>query len=206
MTTAHSIDIPSEGQRASYSAIGAKTPFEVPICSPCLHIVFVATVSLALAACSRPGPAAMVPPDLVVRTTSTKSATLKVSVEQMVSMGYSFLEADDLERAIQTAIEQSHLFGSVSTREGATADLALEVDAQLHTPTGGPTMTAVMTGAWRLRDARSARVLSERLVETSGTAGMGDAISALTRTRIAIERAAKKFIRAGIEVTSRAAF
>ena len=106
--------------------------------------------------------------------------------------------------ATQDAISKSGLFTEVVT--GGDSDFRIEVLLQrLLRPTSGFGMDSQLSALWVLRALKPEKVLWQDLIVTPGAASVSDALSGLSRMRMAVERAARGNIQRAIQEMSVAA-
>lgn len=104
----------------------------------------------------------------------------------------------DMKAAIEDAVTQSRLFKSIT--QGNASDYALSVSVtSMQKPLFGATFTVEMETAWSLTKLSDRSVVLRKAVKSSGTATMGDALAAITRVRMAAERATKANIEQGLK-------
>jgi hypothetical protein len=158
----------------------------------------VALIALqALIACSlAPDRSALVPATYAMRSRHPGSVTILVTGTDAVAM------SDELfAQALEEAIKKSALFAQVVTRSEAA--FRIEVVLQrLIRPGGGVTAEAQLSALWALRALNADRVVWQDLIVTSGSGTMSDALWAMSRARIAIERATNKNIQRAIQEMS----
>jgi hypothetical protein len=106
------------------------------------------------------------------------------------------LTSNDLEAAIETSLIQSGIFSKVVL--GSGADYQLTVNADANVPGMGGDLTAKVSGIWQLEKSSTKKIIMDEFVTSSGTATFSESFSGSNRLKIALARAAKKFIEEGI--------
>ena len=104
---------------------------------------------------------------------------------------------EDLAGAIEESIVKSGLFSRVV--QGETGDYILSVTITETTkPLFGTTMRVNMEAGWSLTSAKTHETFMRKVIKSSYTATMDDAIGGTTRFRMAVEGAARENIRLGL--------
>lgn len=107
----------------------------------------------------------------------------------------------DFKAAITKSILENGLFTAVMT--GSSADYQLSVTiVNMSTPGFGASMTASMEGAWSLQNLATKEVVMRRSFDSTYTAGAFDAFAGVTRSRFAVEGAARENIKLGLVAIS----
>jgi len=138
-----------------------------------------------------------------VGTPATKSYPYSVSVqtrggtETSATTG-STISNEELKAAVESSIMQSKLFKSVV--QGGNGDYELTVIVtQLTKPVFGASFTVDLETGWSLIKASDKSVVMRKVVKSSHTATLDDAIVGATRMRMAVEGAARKSIAQGLQ-------
>ncbi len=104
----------------------------------------------------------------------------------------------DFKLAIEDAIVQSQLFKTVV--QGADGDYELSVRiTSLTKPVFGATFTVDLETAWSLTRSTDRSAVMRKSVKSTGTATMGEALVAVVRLRLAVEKAARENIGQGLQ-------
>ena len=107
----------------------------------------------------------------------------------------------DLKAAIEESIVQSKLFKSVVQGKDGDYDLAVSI-VRLEKPVFGLTFTVNMEATWVLVKQSDKSVVLKKSIQSTSTATFSDAAAAVTRLRLAVERAAKANIEQGLQAIS----
>jgi hypothetical protein len=157
------------------------------------------TAVVGLAACaSAPNREAM-----TVGTPAAKTHPYSVSVqtqggkESSATTG-SNVSNEDLKATIESSITQSRLFRSVLQGKNADYELTVTV-TQLTKPIFGASFTVSMEAGWSLIRMSDGTVAMRKVIQSSHTATMGDAVVGATRMRLAVEGAARDNIAQGLQ-------
>lgn len=154
-------------------------------------LLLVVLAAAGFTGCATPSdPAAMTPTIAAgILHGSTGSVDVKVSGGAETSAaGFSQISDADFSTAIREAISQSKIFASVRD-EG---DYVLEAYiARLQQPSFGFSMTVTIEVSWTLTRRSDAFVVWRNSIESTHTAGAGEAFAGAKRVRLANEGAAK---------------
>jgi hypothetical protein len=161
--------------------------------------LIVTAVVVGLAACaSAPNREAM-----SVGTPATKSHPYSVSVQtqggsETGAMTGANISNEDLKAAIESSIVQSKLFKSVLQGKNGDYELTVTI-TQISKPVFGVSFTVDMEAGWALTKMSDKTVAMRKVIKSSHTATMGDAVVGATRMRLAIEGVARKNIEQGLQ-------
>jgi len=144
----------------------------------------------------------MVPKNFVVTQKFLSSVQVKTSGgAETGAMDSSNISDADLKAAIEKTITESGLFSKVVDIEGSNYLLTVSITS-LTKPSIGLTFTVDLETAWILTNLADKKILYRKAIKTSGTATFGDAAAAVSRLRIAVERAAEQNIAQGLSEIS----
>jgi len=161
--------------------------------------ILIVTAVVGLAACaSAPNREAM-----TVGTPATKGHPYSVSVQTQggkdtSAMTGSNVSNEDLKAAIESSIIQSKLFKSVVQGKNGDYELTVTV-TQITRPLIGVSFTVNMEAGWALTKVSDRTVAMRKVINSSHTATMGDAVVGATRMRMAIEGATRNNIAQGLQ-------
>lgn len=140
----------------------------------------------------------MAPKNFVVTQKFTSSVQVKTSGgSETGAMDSSNISDADLKAAIEKTISESQLFKQVVQVGDANYILAVSVTS-LTKPSFGLTFTVNLETAWTLTSMETKKTVFRKAITTSGTASFGDAVAAVGRLQIAVERAAAQNISQGL--------
>jgi hypothetical protein len=162
---------------------------------PWLFVLLVLLAGCSVAA----RPAAMVPDTVAAARPAGARPSVALDVtgtEGDEIVNATLIRTRDFQQALGDALVRSGLF-TIATN--GTPDYRLRVEAKASAPAAGFNMTARVGGGWKLQDARTGRVLMDDFLTGSHRATVGDAFVGTTRVRLALEGAARDFIRQGLE-------
>ncbi len=168
-----------------------------------LNSLIIVTAVLGLAACASPASREAMS---AASVTVTKKHPYSVSVttqggNETSAMTSSSVSNEDLKSAIETSIVESKLFKSVV--QGKNGDYQLTVTViQLSKPMFGASFTVDMEAGWALTKVSDNTVVMRKVIKSSHTATMGDALVGVTRLRLAVEGAARNGIVQGLQAIS----
>lgn len=158
---------------------------------------------LNLAGCASPAShEGMTPQNLTV----SKQHPSSVSVEtkggsETGAMDSSNISNADLKAAIESSIVKSSLFKNVL--QGKSGDYLLTVSVtDTSKPLFGASFTVELETAWSLVKKTDNSIVMRKVIKTSHTATMGDAVVAVVRLRLALEGAARANIAQGLKAIS----
>ncbi len=138
-----------------------------------------------------------------VGTRATKSYPYSVSVQtrggtETSAMTGSTISNEELKAALESSIVESKLFRSVV--QGGNGDYELMiVVTQLTKPVFGASFTVDLETGWSLVKTSDKSVVMRKVIKSSSTATLDDAIVGATRMRLAVEGAARKNIAQGLQ-------
>jgi len=112
--------------------------------------------------------------------------------------GYTNISNEDLEGAIKESIIKSGLFSSVAKTHDADYKLSVNL-VSMSKPMFGLSFTIDMEMSWSLVNTKTGAAVMRESIKSSHTTGGGEAFAAVTRIRMAVERAAEKNIRQGLQ-------
>ena len=110
--------------------------------------------------------------------------------------GMPAISAPAFREALVAAIKESRGFSSV--REQSPADYRLSVSVVSTRCSGAATVHITESARWQLTRLSDNSILFNEFVSANGKATMGDAIVAVTRARMALERAGQENIKQGL--------
>lgn len=120
---------------------------------------------------------------------------------ETTAMDSSNIADADLKAAIEESIIQSRLFQSVVQGKDGDYDLAVSI-VRLDKPIFGLTFTVDMEATWVLVKQSDKSIVLKKSIQSTSTASFSDAAAAVTRLRLAVERAAKANIEQGLQAIS----
>lgn len=127
-------------------------------------------------------------------TPLTKHAeSLSVTVtggSETTAMTGSKISNSDFAEAIKASVTQSGLFAKIAVGDRADYQLDIQI-VRLAQPILGGSFTVTIETTWLLKHRNDQKVLWEKGVTSSFTAGWGDAFVGTTRLRLATEGAAR---------------
>src|SRR6266581_4854462 len=138
-----------------------------------------------------------------VGTRATKSYPYSISVQtrggtETGAMTGSTISNEELKGALESSIIESKLFKSVA--QGGNGDYELMiVVTQLTKPVFGASFTVDLETGWSLVKTSDKSVVMRKVIKSSSTATLDDAIVGATRMRLAVEGAARKNIAQGLQ-------
>jgi len=136
--------------------------------------------------------------NLIVAQKFTSTVQVKTSGgSETGAMDSSNISDADLKAAIEKSISDSQLFSQI-VQVGDANFLLLVSVTSLTKPAFGLTFTVNLETAWTLTNMATKKVAYRKAITTSGTATFGDAAAAVSRLRIAVERAAEQNITQGL--------
>lgn len=143
----------------------------------------------------------MSPPSFTTSKQFNKSVNVLVSGgSDTGAMESTNVSDEEFKAAIEDAINKSKLFKDVVA---SNPDLDLQVSiSSLSKPSFGLTFDVSMEAGWILTKKSDKSVLMKKSIKSSGKATTGDSIVAVTRIRIAVERAAQNNISQGLSAIS----
>jgi hypothetical protein len=166
-------------------------------------LVTISIAVLNLAGCASPAShEGMTPQNL----TFSKQHPSSVSVEtkggsETGVMDSSNISNADLKAAIESSIVKSSLFKNVL--QGKNGDYLLTVSVtDTSKPLFGASFTVELETAWSLVKKSDNSIVMRKVIKTSHTATMGDALVAVVRLRLALEGAARANIVQGLKAIS----
>lgn len=161
--------------------------------------LFAVVFVTAIAGCASPASKdEMAPKSFVASQKFTSSVQVKTSGgSETGAMDSSNISDTDLKAAIEKTITESGLFSKVVDVGGANYLLAVSITS-LTKPSFGLTFTVNLETAWTLTSLADKKVVYRKVITSSGTATFGDAPAAVSRLRIAVERAAEQNISQGL--------
>jgi hypothetical protein len=140
----------------------------------------------------------MAPKNFVTSQKFTSSVNVKTTGgSETGAMDSSNISDEDLKAAIEKTITESGLFSNVVDIGGANYLLAVSITS-LTKPSFGLTFTVNLETAWILTNLADKKIVFRKAIMTSGSATFGDAAAAVSRLRIAVERAAEQNIAQGL--------
>lgn len=116
------------------------------------------------------------------------------------AMESSNISDDEFKASIEDAINKSKLFKAI-VESNPDYDLQVSISS-LSKPSFGFTFEVSMEAGWILSKKSDKTVLMKKSIKSSGKATTSDAIVAVTRIRIAVERAAQNNISQGLTAIS----
>lgn len=136
----------------------------------------------------------------------SKKLPYSVSVEtkggsETGAMDSSNISNADLKAAIESSIVKSSLFKNVVQGKNGDYDLTVSV-TDMSKPIFGMSFTVEMETAWSLIKRSDNSVAMRKVIKSSHTATMSDAVVAVTRLRLAVEGAARTNIAQGLKAIS----
>ena len=117
------------------------------------------------------------------------------------AMDSSNIADNDLKAAIEDSITQSKVFRTVVPGKDSDYDLAVAI-VRLDKPMFGLTYTVDLETTWVLTKQSDRSIALKKAIQSTSTATFGDAAAAVTRLRLAVERAAKANIEQGLQAIS----
>jgi hypothetical protein len=160
-------------------------------------VILCVTAIAGLAGCASP-------PErdaMTVNTPAAKRHPYSVSVQTPFNSEATATERPNrLKEAIENSIVQSGLFRSV---EAKNADYELTVTVtQITRPHFGLDFTVTVEAAWALVKGADRTVAMRKVIKSSHTATVGDAVVGATRGRLALEGATRDNIAQGLQAIS----
>jgi hypothetical protein len=136
----------------------------------------------------------------------TKKFPYSVAVEtkggsETGAMDSSNISNADFKAAIEQSIVQTNLFKNVVQGKNGDYDLTVSV-TQISKPIFGASFTVNLETAWSLVKASDKSYVLRKVIKSSHTATMGDALVGVTRLRLAVEGAARDNISQGLKAIS----
>lgn len=166
-------------------------------------LLITSLAALNLAGCASPAShGGMTSQNLTV----SKQHPSNVSVEtkggsETGAMDSSNISNADLKAAIESSIVKSSLFKNVL--QGKSGDYLLTVSVtDTSKPLFGASFTVELETAWSLVKKTDNSIVMRKVIKTSHTATMGDAVVAVVRLRLALEGAARANIAQGLKAIS----
>lgn len=142
---------------------------------------------------------AMSPDNIASTKRNPQSLSVKVSGgNETSSMGSSDISSEDLRAAIEKSVTQSGLFKEVVQGKSGDYELLVTV-TRLTKPTFGASFTVEMEAGWSLVRSSDKAIQMRKSVVSSYTASMSDSLVGVTRLRLAVEGAARKNVKQGLE-------
>lgn len=157
---------------------------------------------ISLAGCASPaGRESMSLPSFTTNKQFNKTVSVFVSGgSDTGAMESTNVSDEEFQAAIEDAINKSKLFKEITS---SNPDLNLEVSiSSLSKPSFGFTFEVSMEAGWILSRKSDKSILMKKSIKSSGKATTSDAIIAVTRIRIAVERAAQNNISQGLSAIS----
>lgn len=157
---------------------------------------------ISLAGCASPaGRESMSLPSFTTNKQFNKTVSVFVSGgSDTGAMESTNVSDEEFQAAIEDAINKSKLFKEITS---SNPDLNLEVSiSSLSKPSFGFTFEVSMEAGWILSRKSDKSILMKKSIKSSGKATTSDAIVAVTRIRIAVERAAQNNISQGLSAIS----
>lgn len=168
-----------------------------------LSLACAAFLVLNLAGCaSSANKEAMVAGDLQTLKKHDRSVAVRTGGgAETGAMDSSNIADADLKAAIEESIVQTKLFKSVVQGKDGDYDLAVSI-VRLEKPVFGLTFTVNMEATWVLVKQSDKTIVLKKSIQSTSTATFSDAAAAVTRLRLAVERAAKANIEQGLQAIS----
>lgn len=142
---------------------------------------------------------AMVVSDAVLAKKHDRSAAVRTAGgAETTAMDSTNISDEDLKAAIEDSIVQTKVFKSVVPGKDADYDLTVSI-VKLEKPIFGLTFTVNMEATWVLAKQSDKSIVLRKSIQSTGTATFSDATVAVTRLRLAVERAAKANIEQGLQ-------
>ncbi len=166
--------------------------------------ILVAALALTLTACSSPASReAMTPQLLAIDKHHPYSLRVQTNGGSETGGLDSTNIADaDLKAAIENAVIRNRVFKSVIQGGGGDYELNVQV-ISLRRPMIGVTLDVELEMGWSLVRSSDRTVLMRKSVQSTGQAGIGDAIAFVTRLQLAVEMAARNNIAEGLKAISK---
>jgi hypothetical protein len=114
------------------------------------------------------------------------------------AMDSSNISNADFKAAIEQSIVQTSLFKNVVQGKNGDYDLTVSV-TQISKPMFGASFTVDLETAWSLVKTSDKSYVLRKVIKSSHTATMGDALVGATRLRLAVEGAARDNIAQGLK-------
>lgn len=136
----------------------------------------------------------MVPATLVIENRHPNSVSLIVKGKENGPV--TFMSSSDLKAAIEKSILQSGVFSEILPRNQSEYTLAVDADIVINS---GVPSEVKMAGGWQLIKNANNKVVLDEFIQVHGLATLSDSVWGNPRTRLALSRAAMKFIEEGIQ-------
>lgn len=167
----------------------------------CQRVMFATLIPIVIGLTGCASPASRESMSLPAFTTSkqfNKSVSIAVfGGSDTGAMESSNISDEEFKASIEDAILKSKLFREIT--KDANSDLDLQVSiASLSKPSIGFTFEVAMEAGWVLTKRSDKTVLMKKSIKSTGKATTGDALIAVTRIRMAVERAAQSNIAQGL--------
>jgi hypothetical protein len=165
-----------------------------------LNLILLCSAVLILSACASPASKEGMTPSNI---SYGKQAPYTVKVQtdggaETTAVDSSNISNEDLKASIENAIINSKIFKGVVNGKGGDYDLIVSVTS-LSKPIFGGTFHVEFETVWTLIRTQDKFIVMKKAVQSTGTATFGDALPAVTRLRIAVERAASENITLGLK-------
>lgn len=157
---------------------------------------------ITLAGCASPASReSMSLPSFTTKQQFNKTVSVLVSGgSDTGAMESTNVSDEEFQAAIEDAISKSKLFKEIAS---TNPDLNLEVSiSSLSKPSFGFTFEVSMEAGWVLSRKSDKSILMKKSIKSTGKATTSDAIVAVTRIRMAVERAAQNNISQGLTAVS----
>lgn len=156
-------------------------------------------IVIGLAGCASPaGRESMSPQSFITKKQFNKTVSVLVSGgSDTGAMESTNISDEEFKAAIEDAINKSKLFKLDTNNPNSDFDLQVNISS-LSKPSFGLTFEVSMEAGWILSKKSDKSILMKKSIKSTGKATAGDSIIAVTRIRMAVERAAQDNISQGL--------
>lgn len=114
------------------------------------------------------------------------------------AMDPSMISDTDFAKAIEESIINGRIFTSVVHGKASDYELGVTI-LNFNKPMFGGSFTITLETAWSLTNTTTREAVMRKNITSTHTASFGDSVVAVTRFRLALEGAARKNIKQGLE-------
>jgi hypothetical protein len=171
------------------------------ICEPLKRVVLAAVflITAGIMGCASPANReSMSPPSFTASKQFNKSVNVVVlGGSDTGAMDSTNISDAEFKASIEDAIIKSKLFREITKDSNSDVDLQVSI-ASLSKPSFGFTFEVSMEAGWILTRRADKSILMKKSIKSTGKATTSDALIAVTRIQMAVERAAQNNISQGL--------